>query len=258
VIHERRVPEPILPFTLWRNRIIRVGNAATLMMGAILMSVSAFMPTYVQGIMGRSSTVAGLVIGCLSLCWTLGSFASGRIMVRTSYRVTAFLAGVLMIAGSTLLILLTPGKGPVWAGIGCALVGFGLGFANTTYLVALQSSVGWSERGVATSSNLFARLMGQSLGAAVFGAILNFGVYRQVPGSGVSVERLMDPELRHTLDPAAAGALISALAHALHNVYWLSGLFAAIVLVLAFGVPLGLSPRSQREAAERAEVSGSR
>jgi predicted MFS family arabinose efflux permease len=97
--------------------------------------------------------------------------------------VTAFLAGILMIAGSILLILLTPGKGPVWAGVGCALVGFGLGFANTTYLVALQSSVGWSERGVATSSNLFARLMGQSLGAAVFGAILNFCVYRQVPGS---------------------------------------------------------------------------
>ena len=65
----------------------------------------------------------------------------------------------------------TPERGALWAAIGCVLIGLGLGFTNNTYLVSVQSSVGWHERGIATSSNLFARLMGQSLGAAIFGSL---------------------------------------------------------------------------------------
>lgn len=254
--HETKAKEPILPFALWRNRLIRTGNSVALMMGAILMSVSAFMPVYVQGIMGYSSTISGSVIGCTSLGWTVASFAGGRIMIRTSYRITAIMAGLALFAGSILLILLTPERGALWAGCGSGLVGLGLGFGNVTYLVALQSSVGWSERGVVTSSNLFARLMGQSLGAALFGAILNFGVYRQLPEGGAAIERLMEPALRHTLDPAEAHQVITALAHSLHDVFLLSGLFAAIVFLLAFRVPADLSPRSQHDAAQAAKPDG--
>lgn len=248
--HETKAKEPILPFALWRNRLIRTGNSASLMMGAILMSVSAFMPTYVQGIMGYSSTISGSVIGCMSLGWTLASFAGGRIMIHTSYRTTAIMAGLTLVAGSLLLILLTPESGALWAAGGSGLVGIGLGFGNVTYIVALQSSVGWSERGVVTSSNLFARLMGQSLGSALFGAILNFGVYRHLPGGSGAVERLMEPGLRDTLDAAQAQPLIGALAHSLHDVYLLSGLFAAVVFLLAFRVPADLTPRSHHDAAQ--------
>lgn len=255
-LHERRTKEPILPVTLWRNPLIRTGNSASLMMGAILMSVSAFMPTYVQGIMGYSSTISGSVIGCMSLGWTVASFAGGRIMIRTSYRTTAIMAGLCLLIGSILLILLTPDRGALWAGSGSGLVGFGLGFGNVTYLVALQSSVGWSERGVVTSSNLFARLMGQSLGAALFGAILNFGVYRQLPGGSSALERLMEPGLRHTLEPVEAQQLIAALAHSLHDIYLVSGLFALVVFLLALRVPANLSPRSHHDAAQPDEPPG--
>jgi MFS family permease len=216
------------------------------------------MPTYIQGIMGYSSTIAGLVLGSMSLNWTVGSFISGRLMLRTSYRTTAFVAGVMLVLGSLLLIMLTPERGVWWAVAGCVLVGLGLGFTNTTYLVSVQSSVGWHERGVATSSNLFARLMGQSLGAAVFGSILNYGVYRQVPGSSGLVEKLMEPSLRETLGAAEAQTLLAALAHALHDVYLLTGLFGFAVFVLAFFVPFGLSPRSQSEAAAAHERPGDR
>ncbi len=254
--HESRTKEPILPFVLFRNSLIRVGNGAALMMGAVLMSVSVFMPLYVQGIMGHSSSIAGVVLGAMSLGWTIASFAAGRIMVRTSYRTTAVAAGVCLVAGTLLLILLTPEKGALWAGCGSALIGFGLGSGNTTFLVALQSSVGWGQRGVVTSSNLFGRLMGQSLGSALFGAIVNVGVYRHLPGGGAAVERLMDPALRSTLDGAEADPVIAALAHSLHNVYLLAGLFAVVLLVLAFRVPADLSPRSHRDAAHEGKPDG--
>jgi hypothetical protein len=39
--------------------------------------------------------------------------------------------------------------------------------------VVAQSSVSWEHRGVATSTNMFARSLGSAVGVAVFGAIVN-------------------------------------------------------------------------------------
>ena len=80
-----------------------------------------------------------------------------------------------------MLILLTPASGLLWAGGGAFLLGVGMGFCNTAFIVSIQASVGWNERGMATSSTMFMRIVGQSVGAAVFGAILNFGIYRSCP-----------------------------------------------------------------------------
>ena len=63
----------MLPFKLWRNRIVAVGCLAGFFNGALMMGVSGFLPTYVQGAMGaRAPTAAGVVlgrvIGQLGLC----------------------------------------------------------------------------------------------------------------------------------------------------------------------------------------------
>ena len=47
------------------------------------------------------------------------------------------------------------------------------GTATSPALIAAQSSVGWDERGVVTGANMFARSVGQALGAAVLGAVAN-------------------------------------------------------------------------------------
>ena len=61
-------------------------------------------------------------------------------------------------------------------GTGAFLVGVGMGFCNTTYLVSVQGAARWRERGAATSSNMFMRIVGQATGAALFGALVNAGV----------------------------------------------------------------------------------
>jgi MFS family permease len=64
---------------------------------------------------------------------------------------------------------------------GCFVVGLGLGLVATPTLIAAQSSVEWNERGVVTSTNMFARSIGSALGVAVFGAIAN-SVYATTAG----------------------------------------------------------------------------
>ena len=53
------------------------------------------------------------------------------------------------------------------------VMGLGFGYAASPAIIAAQSSVGWQQRGVATSATLFARSVGSAVGVAAFGAIAN-------------------------------------------------------------------------------------
>jgi EmrB/QacA subfamily drug resistance transporter len=124
---ERRAPEPIMPPVIWRNPVIVTGNSATLVVGAALMGTTAFLPLYVQGVMGRSALVAGFALTAISIGWPIGSAVAGRMMARASYRTTAAVGGVFVFLGALMMMLLDPSRGALWAGLGAALTGFGFG-----------------------------------------------------------------------------------------------------------------------------------
>src|SRR5262245_10864737 len=97
VLHERRTAEPMLAHRLWRNRFIAIGNLGAFTLGALMMGVTAFLPTYVQAVLGESASSAGLVLTGMSIAWTLASIVGGRLMIRTSYRTTATLGAVALV-----------------------------------------------------------------------------------------------------------------------------------------------------------------
>src|SRR6266851_3598988 len=78
-VHERRAAEPMLPLALWRRRVLALCNLAGFGAAATYMAVSALLPTYVQGAMGRSPGVAGFVVGAASVSWMFASIAAGRL-----------------------------------------------------------------------------------------------------------------------------------------------------------------------------------
>ena len=247
IVQERRAAEPIVPFRLWRLRVIALANLGTFGTGASMMAVSAFLPAYVQGVMGQSAGVAGAVLGCQSVSWTLATFAAARVMIRTSYRVSAAMGGTALLLGGAMLALLRPDSSIFWAAGGSRVMGVGMGFCNPSFLVSIQASVGWGERGVATGGVMFMRMMGQSLGAAVFGAVVNFGIAARAPGAGDAVNRLMEPALRAGLGAAEIARLSAAVAASVHEIYLLVLVIAVATLVVALSFPKGLSPTRSRQ-----------
>ena len=95
---------------------------------------------------------------------------------------------------------------------------------------------------MATSSTMFMRIVGNSLGAAIFGAILNFGVYSRVPDAGDAVNRLMSPPARQSLGAGEIARLVEAVGASLHSVYVIAALVAIVSLALALCLPPRLSP----------------
>ena len=232
----------MLPLSLWRRRVLALCNLGGFGASATYMAVSALLPTYVQGVMGYSPRIAGMVVGAASVSWMFASIAAGRLMIRTSYRLTFAIGAACLLAGCAVLWTLEPGSGALWPGAGSFLLGIGMGFCNTTFVVSIQGTVAWNERGVATGSQMFMRMIGMSVGAALFGAIVNFGVHRHLPGAGDAVNRLLHPAARGDLGADEVARIADAVALSAQDAFLVAALIAAGTVVLAWLYPRGLSP----------------
>ena len=240
---ERKAPEPMMPLTLWRHPMIATGNSASIVMGALMMGIISYLPAHIQGVMGQGPAIAGFTLAMMSIGWPLAATVSGRLMLRTSYRFTGIIGGVGLLVGSVVLMGINPARGPIWAGTGAFLLGMGMGFGTTTYIVAIQNSVRWAQRGVATSTSMFMRIVGQALGAAMFGAVVNWGL-RQKSEETEVMGLLMEPVRRGTLDPERVKQLSEAMNWSMQNVYMITGALGLVVLLLATRIPAKLSPRN--------------
>jgi EmrB/QacA subfamily drug resistance transporter len=244
VWQEQRAPEPLLPLSLWGDRTILAGNLGACAIGAVMMGITAFLPAFVQGVMGYGAFTGGVMIGLMSLVWAFGSWLAGRLVVGLSYRLTATSGGVALVLGTLVLAGLDRASGPLWAGIAAGLVGFGMGMCNTTFIVAVQNAARFEVRGIATASTVFTRFLGAALGSAVLGAVLNLNLARLLPGSGDPIQSLIDPQRRAALDAGEVERLIAGVAGALHGVYAAAVALALLALAIAWLTPAGLRAHS--------------
>ncbi len=231
--YERRAPEPMLPFKLYRNRIIAGGSSVGLANGAIMMSIVGFLPAYMQSVMGTSTLIAGSALGIMSVAWPFGGFVGSRLVLRTSYRIAATIGGAVLLAGAMLLITLRVPANVAQPIMASLLMGFGMGVTNICFVVAIQANVDWNQRGAATSSVSFCRIIGQSFGSAVFGSILNFGLASHAGGRGTDIVQVLRSGARGRLDTG----IIEAFDAAIQNIYLLSGVLAVAVLVIVLTLP---------------------
>lgn len=240
---ETKAAVPMMPLSIWKNKLIAIANIATLSSGMIILGLSSFLPTYVQGVMGHSAVVAGFTLCTLSIGWPLSSTIAGHLVLKIGFRPTAILGGTALLLGGLLFVFLDPGKGPIYAGISSFIIGIGMGFSSTTFIVSIQNSVDWKTRGVATSLNMFMRIIGSALGAAVLGGILNANMKQTIAEKGSVVgedinmdntEILLDETARSNLSENVLEVLKNSLAEGLHNVF--IGLF--IIALLSFVLTL--------------------
>ena len=266
VLVERRAADPVVPLDLFAERIIAVSALGNVAMGGVLLGVSVYVPLFVQGALGGTALTAGAAVASLSIGWPVGSFVGGRLLLLTGYRATLLLGLALIALGSACACRWTAGPpsptswSPSWSS------GLGLGFSSTSYLVSVQNAVPWRRRGVATSSVVFFRTVGGSLGVAMMGAFLNASLgerYRAAVGQGRRGRRgpgrllsdpnaLLQPAVRGRIPEAAYSELAGALAASLGPAFWVLLFFGLLALATATFFPRG----SAKDLANRAEDYG--
>jgi EmrB/QacA subfamily drug resistance transporter len=241
---ERRAVEPVLPLWVFRRRILVAGNLVALGTGAVLIGLSSYVPTYVQGVLGKGAVEAGFALGALTIGWPIAAGLSGRLYLRIGFRDTALVGITFVIAGSVLTVLLGSGSS-VWVVAGGMFVtGLGMGLTSSPTVVAVQSVVGWERRGVVTGTNMFCRAMGSAVGAAVFGAIANAALAGRFAHPTAAVAGRLPEDVDSASlaltgsDPVVVAFVRSALLDASHLVF-----VALLVVAVLLAGAIALLPR---------------
>jgi EmrB/QacA subfamily drug resistance transporter len=229
VFVERHVPEPVLPLWVFSRRLLLTTSLVSAAVGAIVLGLTSYIPTFVQDVLGTGPLVAGFALATLTMGWPISASQSGKLYLRIGFRTTALGGSVFVIAGTALLLLLDASSPVLQVAGTCFVIGFGMGLVAAPTLIAAQASVGWSQRGVVTGNNLFCRSLGSAVGVAVFGAIAN-------------------ATLRSQTGSSSAGSS-AALTTATHHVF-----IAVLVLSLAMAVAVACMPRELEQPEPEPDV----
>lgn len=233
VLVERRAPEPVLPLWVFRMRVLNVANAGSLVVGVLTLGLSSYVPLFSQQVLGTGAVVAGLALAAMTIGWPIAATTAGRIYLRFGFRTTLMTGAVIAMAGALLLLTVDGSSSVAHLALACFVMGLGMGYVASPAVVAAQTAVSWSSRGVATGANMFARSVGSAVGVALFGAVVNSMVSSRLG--------MAHPHL----DNVSA----SVLEPAIHAVFVLTVVTTALLLVVAAAMPTRVAEPEPVEAA---------
>lgn len=242
VWNERRAPEPLLPLPLLLGPIIGMSVLASFLSGIVQFGASSFLPLFAQGALGGTAANAGAVLAPMTLGWPIGAGYGGYLLLRIGYRKSVLLGMGLVVLSQGGFMLLDRSTSQFLAMGAMFVLGMGFGFSSVAFMLAVQESVSWGQRGVATASLPFARSIGGSVGVAVMGALLTWHMApllasHDLATSGSVTSALLDPGTRAALSPGVLDQLQQALADALHRVFILTGVASLVGFGCALAFP---------------------
>jgi EmrB/QacA subfamily drug resistance transporter len=271
VMVERRAEDPIIPLSLFRNRIFVNATAIGFTLGLGMFSAIAFVPTFLQMSSGTSAAESGLLMLPMMAGLMGTSIYSGiRISKTGKYKMFPILGAAFTMAAMFWMTTLAAST-PIWViCVQLFIFGAGLGLIMQVVVLVVQNSVPASQIGTATSTNNYFREVGAAMGVAIFGSIFTNRLSQSLTGAftGAGASADQAAQSTSTLDPQALGqlpqqlrdAIVNAYAESLAPVFWYLIPFIAVALLLALTlkqIPLsdtaGMVARGEAVGGEEAE-----
>lgn len=234
VLWERRAREPLFPPRLLKKRTIRLVSGAIFLLSVELFTCIVMLPVFFQLVMHSSAGSSGALLIPLLLATTVASFSTGQFMRQTGrYKALVPIAFALACAGFLLLATLGAQTPVALVSLYLFILGIGIGANYPIILAAAQNVADTGDIGAATSTVVFFRALGSSVGAAIFWSILLVSLSRHL--ADVGMESIRAAIFNGAALPAAQAASVQgALIAAFHVA------FVAAAGVAAAGVVLGL------------------
>jgi len=171
---ERRAAEPILPPELFRHRIFLVSAGVTFLTGMGMFGSIAYLPLFVQGVIGSSATNSGLVIMPMMISMSLTAAVVGQLLARWGrYRIIGVVGLAAMSGGMFLMSRMDATSTNAIATRNMIVVGMGLGATMPIFILAVQNALPYRMLGVSTAAIQFFRSVGGTMGVAIMGSLLN-------------------------------------------------------------------------------------
>jgi EmrB/QacA subfamily drug resistance transporter len=207
ILAERRAgEEAILPLKLFSSRTFTMATILGVIVGVGMFGGMMTLPLLLQIVNGVGATESGLLMLPMVLGMMSASVISGTITGKSGkYKIFMITGtGMLMVGYASLFGYQY--NTPIWVmSVSMVIIGMGLGQLMQTLTLAAQNAVPAKDIGVATSSSMFFRQMGGTLGVAVFISIL----FNRLPDAIKSATKL--PEVQNGMTDAAKEYMAGAL-----------------------------------------------
>ncbi len=233
---EKAAVDPIITLELFKNKTYVIVNLVAALISGFLMGVEVYIPMWMQGVLGKSAALGGIVLAPMSVVWMFGSLAGGRAMQKWSAKKAIFISMIPIFIGALFLSLAQLDTGYSVFFIFSAVLGAGFGMTMTILTVLAQTSVDDHHIGVATSFFTLSRTIGQTIMISIFGLVLNASMNQGLAEKqelGVTkdmMNKLINPHTVSSLPSKLVGDLREILYTNLHQVY----IVGIVLVVLAF------------------------
>jgi len=147
IIIERRSVNPIIPLSIFRNRIVAVSELVIFITAIGMFGTIIFVPLFFQGVLALSATASGSFLTPMLLGMVVGSISSGQVLSRTGghYRIQGAIGIAIMLTGMILLSMMNIKTSYGSAILNMVITGFGLGITMPLYNIAVQNTEGLSD-----------------------------------------------------------------------------------------------------------------
>jgi DHA2 family methylenomycin A resistance protein-like MFS transporter len=144
-------------------------------MGFVVIGLMFPLALFFQQVQGDSAITAGLRFLPLTAALVLAGPQVGRLIDHLGHRLPMAAGCALLATGSLLLLRVGANSGYGLAWWPLMIMGLGYGLLSTPMAAAVLGAVPRTRAGMASSTNLTARMVGGVLGVAVLGALLPSG-----------------------------------------------------------------------------------
>ncbi|WP_345067479.1 MDR family MFS transporter [Leifsonia kafniensis] len=249
VIVEFKVPEPIIPLTMFKNRTFTLSVIASISVGVAMFGTSVFLSQYMQLARGATPTESGLLtIPMMGGLLIASTFFGNLVSRRGKWKAIMVSGSVLIVAGSVLLGTLKYDTSLVFVGIYMAILGAGVGMVMQNLVLVVQNSIEVKNLGVATSAVTFFRSLGGTIGVSVLGSVLGTFVAQHIKDGipllgkadqATAIETLGSGTIPHvSLLPDAIRTLVeSAYGSGVGTVFLVSAPLALVTLIAVIFMP---------------------
>lgn len=141
VMIEKRAQDPVIDLHLFNQPTFVLVNLIAALISGFLMGIDVYIPMWMQGVLGKSAGIGGLVLAPMSLLWMAGSFIASSFMEKYAMKKVLTIGLSILLVGAIFLVVM-PMAVPFWLFfVVSSVLGVGFGITITTTTVTAQSTV---------------------------------------------------------------------------------------------------------------------
>jgi EmrB/QacA subfamily drug resistance transporter len=268
LVTEKRVEEPIISYSLFKNRLYATSILCALFSGAAFIVASVYIPIFIQGVLGGSATNSGLVLLPMMVGSVVTATMGGFLMTKLPYRNIMIPTLFILVAGTALVATLNSDSTRLIVTLYMILIGLGIGASFSVLSNAAIDGLSARQRGTASSTLNFIRSLGMTIGITTFGIIqshmftnklMNF--FTSGGGGGAKIPEgldikdphsLLSPEARAHIPPEILDPITKMLSSSIVNTF----AWAIIPAVLALFAAFFMGSQKLDATAEAQEYAG--